>query len=150
MTNYHIIPHNRALSYILAGKALFTIENKETQSRYTYKIIVDKKRNSIYHIGVMYKYDKFMYVGMLSTYNNKIYPAISNKAKSYIVINWLYANLKQNLLPEQINIYHHSKCGKCGRTLTLPSSILDGIGEECKRQLKGTRFVHPELYEQNR
>jgi hypothetical protein len=30
-------------------------------------------------------------------------------------------------------VWHEGKCGKCGRALTVPSSILTGIGPECSK-----------------
>ena len=31
-------------------------------------------------------------------------------------------------LPTFIEIWHEGKCGKCGRTLTVPDSIINGLG----------------------
>jgi hypothetical protein len=46
----------------------------------------------------------------------------------------LVLNLRK-FLPECIEIWHEGKCGKCGRQLTVPSSIETGIGPECIKTL---------------
>jgi hypothetical protein len=39
--------------------------------------------------------------------------------------------LIKNNLPNFIEIWHEGRCGKCGRTLTVPDSIANGLGPEC-------------------
>jgi hypothetical protein len=33
--------------------------------------------------------------------------------------------------------HHEGKCGRCGRLLTVPSSIESGIGPECSKIMRG-------------
>src|SRR5882672_9405186 len=36
-----------------------------------------------------------------------------------------------------IEIWHSGSCGRCGRTLTVPESVLSGFGPECINKMKG-------------
>jgi hypothetical protein len=49
------------------------------------------------------------------------------------VFDYVLNKLKTNKLPEFVEVWHEGKCGKCGRALTVPSSILTGIGPECSK-----------------
>jgi hypothetical protein len=34
-------------------------------------------------------------------------------------------------------VHHEGRCGRCGRTLTVPESVESGIGPECARKMAG-------------
>jgi len=53
-------------------------------------------------------------------------------SKPVAVLAWALAvvNGKRNL-PEGYAIRHEGRCGRCGRTLTVPESIDSGLGPEC-------------------
>jgi hypothetical protein len=51
------------------------------------------------------------------------------------VFQYVINKLKLKNLPDFIEVWHEGKCGKCGRTLTVPSSIESGIGPECMKSL---------------
>jgi predicted metal-dependent hydrolase len=44
--------------------------------------------------------------------------------------------LVESLCPG-FNVHHEGKCGRCGRLLTVPSSIESGIGPECSKIMRG-------------
>ena len=60
---------------------------------------------------------------------------ITKDAQSVKVFDYVINKLKSQTLPEFIEVWHEGKCGKCGRTLTVPSSIATGIGPECIKSL---------------
>ena len=76
---------------------------------------------------------------MGSIFNQKIFKLtkgskISTTTLSYITFDWVFRHLiadSNNL--NQINIYHSGHCCKCGRLLTTPESVLNGIGPECAK-----------------
>lgn len=127
--------------FILAGKAYFTIQNKETNNHLTYRINICKdneKENKFYFVGVCSRYEGYSYIGNLyaskDETNYRFVPSkkIKNNPLSVKVFNVIldrYIN-KNNPHPN-ISFYHHNKCGKCGRTLTTPESIKSGIGPTC-------------------
>ena len=55
--------------------------------------------------------------------------------QSVIYFNWLLRQLFGNSDNfNQIHFWHHGTCGRCGRRLTVPASIENGIGPECARR----------------
>jgi len=64
--------------------------------------------------------------------------AISPNAQSVDVFQYVFNKLIQGTLSEFIEIWHEGRCGKCGRQLTVPSSIESGIGPECSKMLAKT------------
>jgi hypothetical protein len=44
---------------------------------------------------------------------------------------------ESNRLHPELVVRHEGKCGRCGRTLTVPESIDRGIGPECAGKIGG-------------
>ena len=56
-------------------------------------------------------------------------------APSFQALRWTLLQLSTNNLPDDLEIRHEGKCCKCGRALTVPSSIDSGIGPECSKKM---------------
>jgi hypothetical protein len=52
-------------------------------------------------------------------------------APSVKVIDKLINIIARNGYPENATLYHEGKCGICGKPLTVPKSILTGLGSVC-------------------
>jgi len=121
------------LNFIKAGKSLFTVVNEKTGNRFTYKV-VRSKDNPIWFVKVLNGSNNdsnYLYIGAIKensfglTKNSKVKP----DAKSFKVFDWIWHHATS--LPENIKFYHEGRCGRCGRTLTVPESIESGFGPEC-------------------
>lgn len=124
-----------ALNFILAGNSTVTFLNPETGNRFTYKV-KKAKDSDLYFVSVLTSPDVYSYIGYITKefrYGKK--SKISNSAQSIKVFNYVFKKLKSNNLSEKVEIWHNGKCGKCGRKLTVPSSIDTGIGPECFKRL---------------
>lgn len=143
--SWYKLENDKALLYILSGRAIFTLQSNKTGDHYTYKVKRDKKQVSLYYVSVFYT-KGWLYIGALSTATNKFYNNV--KGTSVEAFNWLYNKLHNH---QEINatIYHYGRCGHCGKILTNPISIERGLGDKCYEFLNKTRFVHPELYKNN-
>jgi hypothetical protein len=138
----HYLSNEDAKSFLLAGKCIATFLNSESGNRYTYKI--SKKKNSerdIYFVKVLTGGDNNSdYTFFGSIYNNQFKwsqkSSIKEDANSVKVFNYVFSKLFQNKLDNRIQIWHEGLCGRCGRKLTVPESILNGIGPECAKKLK--------------
>ena len=138
----HCLTNEDAKNFLLAGKSITTFLNSESGNRYTYKI--SKKKNSerdIYFVKVLTGRDNESdYTFFGSIYNNNFKwsqkSSIKEDATSVKVFSYVFTNLFQNKLDSRIQIWHEGFCGKCGRKLTVPESILNGIGPECAKKLK--------------
>jgi hypothetical protein len=48
-----------------------------------------------------------------------------------VAFAWFWDRLRNGNLPEQVEVHHEGRCGRCGRALTVPESIESGFGPEC-------------------
>jgi hypothetical protein len=134
----HTISHDKALDFILAGNAIFTVKNVETDNRFTFKV-TKHKVDDIYFVKVLTNPDTFEFIGTIrknSDFKHSMKSRIKNDAKSVLVIDYIIKKLYKNELPNIIEIWHEGKCGRCGRRLTVPDSIESGMGPECSKRSK--------------
>jgi hypothetical protein len=59
---------------------------------------------------------------------------ISAAAPSVVVIDALIKIIARDAAPNGVTLYHEGNCGCCGRKLTVPNSILTGIGPDCEKK----------------
>lgn len=128
----HPIKHSDALSFILAGNAIVTFLNTQSENRFTFKV-KKSKGGDFYFVSLLTSPETYQYIGTVS---NGIFrlgkkSKVSGDAQSVKVFDYVIKKLKSNTLPSFIEIWHEGKCGRCGRTLTVPSSIESGLGPEC-------------------
>jgi len=134
--NGHKLNNKEALEFIFAGKSLVTFLNTKTDNRFTFKVNKAKYSN-IYFVNVLTSPDIYTYLGTISNglYKHGNKSKISKEAQSTKVFEYVLNKLKLLNLPDFIEVWHEGKCGKCGRTLTVPNSIKTGIGPECSKTL---------------
>ncbi len=132
-----LIEQSNSVNFILAGRAVFTFLNTKTDNRFTYKVI-KHKTNDIFFVSVLTNPDVYQYIGFIKdgVFKHTSKSKISNKAQSVLVFDFVFFKLSSNSLPEFIEVWHEGKCGKCGRSLTVPNSILSGFGPECSKIIK--------------
>lgn len=140
-------------SLVLAGKAIFTIDNGKGQ-HFTYKVnkkdfpITEAEANypnqkgqkTIYFISVLTGPDNtsnYTYMGTLIPSNGRVHPTakskISEDALSFKVASWALRVLwMDQQLPDGYSARHAGRCCRCGRMLTDPESIEAGLGPECR------------------
>lgn len=125
------------------GRALFTVSNNKGD-HYTFRITKpkrDEKGNPPYFISMLTGPDNtsdYNYLGLyIPQYNNvkltskSKFTAESTPVK---VLNWAFKMVAEGReLPPGYSILHEGKCCRCGRTLTTPESINNGIGPECAK-----------------
>lgn len=129
--------------FITAGKAVFTMVGKD--SRFTYKVTRKAARPGFERYGDSYfvsvlngpdNESNYQYLGMLDPQTGNVRPTRNSKvgitAPSFKAINWALPLIwAGRTMPAGFSIFHEGKCGRCGRRLTVPESILTGIGPEC-------------------
>jgi hypothetical protein len=129
------------LSFILGGKAFFTILSEQTQARYTFRVVARKNPNNgvlIHFVSVLNGADNendYAYMGCILDKKKFVLTGksrVTPQAKSYLVFTWLFNRLVAGKgLPASVKFYHAGRCGRCGRKLTVPESIETGFGPEC-------------------
>jgi hypothetical protein len=127
--------------FVLAGKAIFTVENEKTGNRFTYKVKQAEDDKKVWFVSVLTGPDNgsnYAYIGTIfgndfhvPTINFRwtIKSTVTKECQSFKVFSWLFKNMTG--LPLFVKVHHEGRCGRCGRRLTVPESIKLGLGPEC-------------------
>lgn len=148
MNNSHIIPNSEALQFMTAGNATVTMVDLREEKRFTYKLMASDD-------------NRFLWIKMLNGPDNQnnyvdIFvftikdgnPILQFTRRSHRVSETspgveMFKKVFMNLLIERemqwLEVWHTGRCCRCGRLLTVPESIAQGIGPECI--LKENAFI---------
>ncbi len=129
------LPADKALSFLLAGKAFVTFRSEKTQTRYTYRI-VQAKDKELWFVSLLIGPENstsYSYLGVIQNNSFRLTPKSRLPIGSVPVkaFKWVFDRLVKGIEPKDVEIWHEGKCGRCGRLLTVPESIERGIGPEC-------------------
>lgn len=130
--------------FVLAGRAVFTMHNKATGTRFTFRVSrkdpePGDRYGVTYFVGLLAGPDNtsdYRYLGILDPLTGYVRLTRNSKfnmhAPSVKAIQWALPLLwKRAQFPPAFDIHHEGRCGRCGRALTVPESILTGFGPEC-------------------
>lgn len=136
MKGHRIVNTKEALKFMFAGKSIVTFLNSQTDNRFTFKLKVAKNSN-LYFVSVLTGPDTYTYIGTCveGIYKHGKKSNVTKDAQSVKVFEFMLNRLKTDNLPDFLEVWHEGHCGKCGRRLTVPSSILNGLGPECIKTL---------------
>jgi len=142
----HLIQHDKALDFITAGKATFTLKSTKTGGWFTYKAEVverfGKKKVIVRLLNGSDNVSNYTYLCTLLLDSDGIPEVlrekskISDKAQSFIFFDLALTKLLLKIPTPQLEIWHEGRCCRCGRKLTVPESIESGIGPECSSRVK--------------
>ena len=138
-------------SYLLAGRALFTLQSTRTNNRYTYMVNaidpakITGRAKSLHFVKLLvgpdndssYRHIATIFDGKDLRYGKHVSP----QSKPFVAFNWLWEYVKvrpdatPDSLPYVVRFYMSKRCCRCGRTLTTPESVLAGIGPECAEKV---------------
>ena len=141
----------KAMEFVLAGNAYFTVRSEKTGTRFTYRV----KRAGLNHpardmqppvwfVSVLTGPDNttdYSYLGLIRppkelpdgplAFEHGAKSHVAPTAPSVIAAFWVFGQLLRNRPTPQCSIFHEGRCGRCGRALTVPESIVSGFGPEC-------------------
>lgn len=131
-----------ALSYALAGNARLTLVSKKTGTRYTYRVRASKD-GGVHFVSLLTGADNensYQFIGTVrpgSAYRHGAKTKISEAAPGPRAFKWFWehANRGDDLNWLGLEVWHEGRCGRCGRALTVPSSVARGIGPECAEKM---------------
>jgi hypothetical protein len=136
-----------ALRFILAGNAYFTVRSLKTNVRYTFRVNrADCSRcgkndchcwaHPQYFVALLSGPDNgadYSYMGMIR--DNVLRTTRASKMREdsvpFKAFRYVLQHLITKRMPPQTEIWHDGRCGRCGRHLTVPSSVAAGLGPEC-------------------
>lgn len=129
------LSHDKAIDFILGGKAFVTFQNPDTTNRYTYKIL-KHKTDDIYFVHVLTSPDTYIFIGTILNhiFRHSKKSKLGKDARSVIVFDYVFYHLTTVTLNKNIEIFHDGRCGKCGRQLTDPISVETGLGPYCRKK----------------
>jgi hypothetical protein len=148
----HVIAAN-IKEFVTAGKADFTVLNTATGGRFTFQVKAPNKTTekgglttdheaNLRFVKVLTGSDNhsdFTFVGTLfldnGTFKWSPKSKVGQDAQSVRAFTWLWNRLNQDKDLATVQVWHEGKCGRCGRKLTVPSSIESGFGPECRNHV---------------
>lgn len=146
-----MISQDKALQFMTAGKAEFVLHSTKTNQDFKFSLTRQESRDQgkesennekkyIYFLNYLHGHEK-TYAGvvwfkqdtgefMFSTGKNGQMSPKDLEIRSLIfVMNKLY----REETVQYLDVFHVGKCGKCGKKLTTPESILTGLGPTCSK-----------------
>lgn len=142
----HLMTNPSEISaFALAGNALVTLRSAKTEAHYTYKIAVAKDNPSLWFVslltGPQNEHD-YTYLGIVRMrFEGPVFlltakSRLGETAGAVLAFRYFFSRVVgEHRVPTQLEVRHEGRCGRCGRTLTVPDSIDRGIGPECATQL---------------
>jgi hypothetical protein len=140
MSGSKLTDSKATLDFIFAGKAIFTLRSTKSGSHYTYKMRKAEPRTLIdpvtYFLKVLVGSDNttdYAYAGIVrdGQFRTTGKSKVSANAESVKAFVWALAQFQSGVIPASLEVWHEGRCGRCGRRLTVPSSIATGLGPEC-------------------
>ena len=132
-----------AMAFAMAGNATLTLASLKTGNRFTYRIRANDD-STCYFVGLLCGADNesdYKYMGRISRgvywHGRKVPRAgdIGPDAMSAKAFDFAWRAMARGTMPDMLEVWHEGKCGRCGRKLTVPSSIESGFGPECINKL---------------
>lgn len=131
--------------FITAGKAIFTVSNGKGE-HYTFRVTHKEATGNYpatWFVALLTGPENtsdYTYMGMLNPQEGSVRLTRNSKfnedSTPVRVIRWALGIVwKSGEFPTGYKLQHEGKCGRCGRTLTVPESIESGIGPECAKMM---------------
>lgn len=147
--------------FITAGRAIFTLEvapdfarANGTQAHWTFKVrgkeLDGGSGKQIFFISLLTgpcNESDYSYLGLLNAETGEVRLTKASKFNEDTLIVRLirrafariWAGEGDAIEATGFHLHHEGRCCRCGRTLTVPSSIESGIGPECAQIMAGGR-----------
>lgn len=131
-------------TFLFGGNATLTLVSKKTGSRFTYKVKVPKddepRTVQMHFVSLLNGPDNesdFQYLGQIrrsangDRFEHGRKAKITCEAPSAKAFDWFAKAVLADRLPDTVEVWHEGSCCRCGRKLTVPSSVASGIGPDC-------------------
>ena len=129
-----------AKKFAFAGHALLTLESRKSGNHHTYEIRVCKENPNLFFVGHLISGSadegSFAYLGAVNLKEDRFFLTKKSTASPEAPsVQAFFFFMKIKEMHPMLVIHHEGKCGRCGRTLTVPESIEAGIGPECASKM---------------
>lgn len=126
------------VQFMLAGNAIVTFQGR--RERFTYRVQSAKSAGGApsHFVALLTGPDNsrsYEYLGCI--YQSRAYAhgrnsKIPQSAMAAVAFTWVWRTLSGGNMHPELGVWHEGRCGKCGRRLTTPRSILIGLGPTCE------------------
>jgi hypothetical protein len=116
-----------------------TLVSVKTGTRFTYRVSAAPEGEALF-VGLLSGPDNtsdYKYMGRISRgvfWAGRKIPRphdVGASAPSSKAFAWAWRALSRGVLPDELEVWHEGRCGRCARKLTVPASIASGFGPEC-------------------
>lgn len=126
-------------AFLTAGRAIFTLTSTKTGKSFTYRVARPRDNEA----GPLFanlltgpsNVADYTYLGCVRMPELELHPtrstAVSPNSPGFRALEWYL----QNIGDPRVEFRHEGRCGRCGRVLTVPSSIDSGLGPECAEKI---------------
>ncbi len=143
--------------FILAGEAIFTIQEPDG-SHHTCKIEhvpAGDRWPDAYFVKLLTGSNNqrdYSYFGKLDKFTGQVRTTAKSArfagSRALLLLNRVLARIwsDDHVAFERhgYRVHHEGYCGRCGKLLTVPTSVASGYGPECTRIMAGTSASAPE------
>jgi hypothetical protein len=133
------------LAFATAGDARLTLVSGKTGQRYTFRVSApdedpNRPRAPIWFVSLLTGSDNgsdYSYFGNIKLRQSGHFFEVGRKSRLQATSTpvrafaWFWANLQRGVVPAELEVWSEGRCCRCGRTLTVPSSVESGWGPEC-------------------
>ncbi len=137
--------------FLFGGRAVFTLRSLKTGARFTYRVKAKRADLAVGAVGEAVTYfvetlrgpdntTDYRYLGVLRRPGTLWFTAASQQrrdAASSAALVWFLERLRTGragTLGKTLEFWHEGRCCRCGRALTVPESVADGVGPECRKR----------------
>lgn len=126
-------------TFVLGGKATFTLRSIKTGTRFTYRVRLSDD-GEVAFVSLLTGSDNeanYSYFANIRprnlTYWHGKKAKVQDSAPGPQAFAWFWSQLQRRNAEAlgKVEFWHSGACARCGRRLTVPSSIASGFGPEC-------------------
>jgi hypothetical protein len=133
------------IRFVHAGKARLTLKSIKTGTRYTFKVTKVRNAQDRFFVSLLTGSDNtssYSYIGLLENKKFRLTSKsqMTDSSTPVKAFRFMCTQVIENeTVPEQLEVWHEGRCGRCNRLLTVPESIERGIGPECWSKMTTTK-----------
>ena len=138
-----MLRHADVREFMFAGNAVLTIVHRGERFTYRVRETDDKEAFFVSVLNGQDNESNYSYMGIIRkktrTFERTRGSKVGADAPSWRMFRDLFEGVRWKNVPPLMEVWHEGKCGRCGRTLTVPESIANGIGPECMKVIARSR-----------
>jgi hypothetical protein len=118
--------------FVFAGNSTFTLSGNGVRATYRVVLSSDEKVFFVRYLSGPDNESSYSYLGHVSKRDRQFF--LGKKMTAESVSAQLFIKLFESFKARTesgLTVWHHGRCGRCGRLLTVPESIAAGIGPDC-------------------